>query len=157
MIDLPAGFVPGGRDRRVLVESWPMTALNARRFLLLMVAYWLVFGLITTFSPGLMDLFQTPEGIAAKTDFSNHVWSHDGLDILAICVLVFAISRTRFTPATLRAVGAAALLPTIGIAWSLLATPYWNALFIGAGAGCLAFSLGAFWFAGRLAREAQAK
>jgi len=134
-----------------------MTALNARRFLLGMVAYWLVFGLITTFSPGLMDLFQTPEGIASKTDFSNHVWSHDGLDILAICVLVFAISRTRFTPATLRAVGVAALMPTIGIAYSLAATPYWNSLFIGAGAGCLAFVVGAFFFAARLERESTSR
>ena len=32
-----------------------------------MAAYWLVFGLITTFYPALMDLFQTAEGVAAKS------------------------------------------------------------------------------------------
>src|SRR5436190_9237705 len=124
-----------------------MTAVNARKFLLGMVAYWLVFGLICTFEPGLMDMFQTPAGIAAKTDFSTHVWTHDGLDILAICALVFAISRTPLTPATMRAVGLAAMLPTIGIFYSLAATPYWNPMFIGAGVGCLAFALGALYFA----------
>lgn len=130
-----------------------MTAQNAKKLLLFMVAYWMVFGLITTFAPGLMDMFQTPEGVAAKTDFSNHVWAHDGLDILAVCALVLAISTTTLTPTSMRLVGVAALLPTIGIFYSLAATPYWNSLFIGAGLGCLAFSLGAFYFAGRLAAE----
>jgi len=130
-----------------------MTALNARKLLLGMVAYWLVFGLICTFSPGLMDMFQTPAGIAAKTDFSNHVWSHDGLDILAICALVFGISRTTLTPFSLRMVGIAALLPTIGIFYSVAATPYWNPMFTGAGAGCLFFSVGAFYFGAKLAAE----
>jgi hypothetical protein len=115
-----------------------------------MAAFWLPFGLITAFYPSLMDLFQTPEGIGAKTAFSDHVWRHDGLDILSICVLVFAISRMRPTSTTLRLVGVAALMPTIGIAWSLAATPYWNPLFIVAGLGCLAFSVGAFVIAAKL-------
>ena len=108
----------------------------ARRLLLAMAAYWLVFGLITTFYPALMDLFQTSEGVAAKTAFSNHVWMHGGLDILSVCVLLVALSTTRMTATTLRAVGVAALMPTIAIFWSLVATPYWNPLFIVAGAGC---------------------
>lgn len=118
-----------------------------------MVAFWLVFGLITTFSPGLMDLFQTPEGVAAKTPFSDHVWMHGGFDILSVCVLVFAISRLPPTSRTLRAVGVAALLPTFAIAWSLVATPYWNPLFIVAGLGCLSFGVGGFIFSSRLSRE----
>lgn len=115
-----------------------------------MAAYWLVFGLITTFDPALMDLFQTPEGVAAKTAFSNHVWMHGGLDIISVCVLVVAISRMPLTASSLRAVGLAALMPALAIAWSLVATPYWNPLFIVAGAGCAAFSAGAFVIARRL-------
>ena len=129
-----------------------MSAAAAKQFLLAFVAFWLVFGLITLFAPGLMDMFQTAEGVAAKTAFSNHVWAHDGLDILSVCVLVFAISRLSPTPALMRAVGLAALMPTIGIAMSLATTTYWSALFIIAGIGCLAFSLGAFVIAGRLQR-----
>ena len=130
-----------------------MTAKKTRRFLLGMVAFWLPFGLITTFYPALMDLFQTQEGVAAKTTFSNHVWMHGGFDILSVCVLVFAISQLPPTSATLRLVGVAALMPTIAIVWSLVATPYWNPLFIVAGLGCLSFGVGAFIFAGRLSRE----
>jgi hypothetical protein len=115
-----------------------------------MAAFWLPFGLITTFKPDLMDLFQTAEGVAAKTAYSNHVWMHGGLDILSVCVLVFAVSRLSPTAATLRLVGIAALMPVLAIAYSLMATPYWNSLFIVAGVGCLSFSVGAFVVAGRL-------
>ena len=127
-----------------------MSEQSARRFLLGMVAFWLPFGLITAFYPAVMDLFQTPEGVGAKTAFSNHVWMHGGFDILSICLLVFAISRTRLTSSTLRLVGLAALMPTLAIAWSLVATPYWNPMFIVAGTGCLAFGLGAFVVAAKL-------
>ena len=127
-----------------------MSAQSAKQFLLGFVVFWLVFGLITIFAPNVMDLFQTPEGIAAKTDFSNHVWMHGGFDILSVCVLVFAISRLQPTPALMRAVGVAGLMPTIAIAWSLATTPYWSPLFVVAGIGCLAFSVGALVIAGRL-------
>ena len=127
-----------------------MTAIKARQLLVGMSAYWLVFGLITTFYPALMDLFQTAEGVGAKTAFSDHVWMHGGLDILSVSVLTFGISRLPLTSAILRVVALAALLPVLAIGWSLVATPYWNPLFIVAGAGCLAFSVGAFVFAGRL-------
>jgi uncharacterized membrane protein len=133
-----------------------MTSQTARRFLIGMVAYWLSFGLITAFYPALMDLFQTPEGVGAKTAFSNHVWMHGGFDILSVCVLVFAISRLPLNAALLRAVGVAALLPVVAIAWSLLATPYWNPMFIIAGGGCLAFAVGAFVIAAQLVPDAAA-
>jgi hypothetical protein len=127
-----------------------MTTHTARRFLLAMVAYWLVFGLITVFQPALMDLFQTSEGVAAKTAFSNHVWMHGGFDILSVCALVFAIARGPLSPALLRGAGVAGLMPAIAIAWSLLGTSYWNPLFVVAGAGCLAFGAGALVVAARL-------
>ncbi len=65
---------------------------DPRTYFLSMGAYWPLFGLITTFYVRIMDLFQTSEGVAAKTAFSTHVWFHGGLDILALCVLLFALS-----------------------------------------------------------------
>ena len=82
--------------------------------------YWLGFGLITTFYPPLMDLFQTETGIAAKSDFSNHVWMHGGLDIIAFCVLLFGLSRSAVSASLIKAVAVAALMPTIAIFYSLL-------------------------------------
>src|SRR5262245_66443129 len=99
-----------------------MTEKTTKRFLFGMIAFWLPFGLITTFYPALMDLFQTQQGVGAKTTFSNHVWMHGGFDILSVCVLVYAISRLPATSATFRAVGVAALMPTIAITWSLVST-----------------------------------
>ena len=111
-----------------------------RTYLICMIIFWLVFGLITAFYPRLMDLFQTVEGVEAKTAFSNHVWLHDGLDIFAICILLFSLwqqptlSRNQVLSAAL-----ASLMPAVGIIYSLIATPYWNPLFIAAGLACLAF------------------
>jgi hypothetical protein len=130
-----------------------MTERTARRFLLGMVAFWLPFGLITAFYPALMDLFQTPEGVGAKTAFSDHVWMHGGFDILSVCILVFAISRLPLRSTTLRLVGVAALMPVIAMALSLMSTPYWSPLFIVPGVGCLAFSVGAFVVAAGLSRK----
>jgi hypothetical protein len=127
-----------------------MTTNSARLVLNGMAAYWLVFGLITVFQPALMDLFQTADGVAAKTAFSNHVWMHGGFDILSVSILVFALARAPLTSSLLRAAGFAGLMPAIAIGWSLAGTPYWNPLFIVAGVGCLAFGLGAFVIAGRL-------
>ncbi len=106
---------------------------QSRTYFLSMGAYWLVFGLITTFYVPLMDLFQTAEGVAAKTAFSNHVWFHGGLDILALCVLLFALSTQAPSRTMLRAAAVAALGPTIAITWSLVATNWWNPLFAVAG------------------------
>jgi len=61
---------------------------------------WLAFGLGTTFYPQMMQLFMSPEGIAASTPFSDHVWLHDGLDIISVCVLLFALSRGLRFPGT---------------------------------------------------------
>lgn len=127
-----------------------MTTKSSRIYLICMCLYWLVFGLITTFSPSLMDMFQTEEGINAKTAFSNHVWTHDGLDIIAFCIILFALSRETVSRNILRAVALAALMPTIGIFYSLITTPYWNPLFIGSGLGCFAFVVWGFVLAGRI-------
>ena len=62
-------------------------------YFMAMAAFWFVFGLITTFYPALMNMFQTETGISAVTDYSDHIWRHDGFDIIAISVLLFAISR----------------------------------------------------------------
>src|SRR5437868_11547590 len=109
---------------------------STQLYLVCMAIFWFVFGLITTFAPGLMDMFQTQEGINAKTAFSNHVWSHDGLDIIAFCIILFALSRENISRNVLTAIAIAALMPTIGIAYGLISTPYWNSLFIGSGLGC---------------------
>src|SRR5258707_590062 len=118
---------------------------STKNFFLAMTAYWLVFGLITIFHPPLMDLFQTDQGINAKTGFSNHVWAHGGFDIVALCILLFALSRETVSRNILRATALAALMPSTIIAYSLIGTNYWNPLFIGAGLGCFAFVVWGFW------------
>ncbi len=127
-----------------------MTVLQRTRiYFLAMGSYWLAFGLITILYPNLMDLFQTSSGVEAKSAFSNHVWLHGGFDIVALCVLLFALSREPVSRNLLRATAIAALMPTLAISFSLIATPYWNPLFIGAGAGCFAFSVWGFILASR--------
>jgi hypothetical protein len=111
----------------------------AKLYLTCMALYWLIFGLITTFYPKLMDLFQTETGINSKTAYSDHVWRHDGFDILGLSVLLFVLSRETVSRNLLRATALVALLTTIAIISSLVTTPYWNPLFIGAGVGCFAF------------------
>jgi hypothetical protein len=108
-------------------------------YFIAMGAYWLVFGLITILYPKMMDMFQTENGIGAKTLFSNHVWLHGGFDIVTLCILLFALSGEVVSRRLLRATAIAALMPTIAIFYSLIATSYWNPLFIGAGLGCFAF------------------
>ena len=109
-----------------------------------MALYWFVFGLITTFYPRLMDMFQTETGVNAKTAFSDHVWRHDGFDILGLSVLLFVLSRETVSRNLLRATAVVALLTTIAIASSLITTPYWNSIFIGAGLGCFVFVIWGF-------------
>lgn len=120
-----------------------------KTYLLAMAAYWIVFGLITTFYPALMDLFQTQEGISAKTTFSDHVWMHGGLDIISLCVVLFALSGEVVSKKILQAAAIAALMPTLAITYSLIATPYWNPLFIVAGLGCFAFVVWGFVLASK--------
>src|SRR6187401_2646663 len=94
-----------------------------RTFLLSMAAFWLVFGLGTAFYPRMMQLFMTPEGIAASTSFSDHVWLHDGLDIISVCVLLFALASVPATRNALRLAATVALLPTASIIYALTSTP----------------------------------
>ena len=127
-----------------------MNPKHSKLYLRLMAVYWLVFGLITIFYPKLMDLFQTDAGINAKTPFSNHVWFHGGWDILALVVLLLALAReSSVSSRMLRAAALAALMPTIAIGYSLIATPFWNPLFLGAGLGTLAFAVWGFVLAGK--------
>ena len=120
-----------------------------RVYFIAMALFWLVFGLITTFYPALMNMFQTETGISAVTTYSNHVWLHDGLDIISISVLLFALSRETASRNILRATAIVALLVTIGITSSLLTTPYWNMLFIVPGLSCFAFAVWGFMLATR--------
>jgi hypothetical protein len=131
-----------------------MRFAELRTYFLSMGAYWLVFGLITTFYVRIMSLFQTSEGVAASTAYSNHVWFHGGLDILALCVLLFALSTQPPSPTMLRAAAVAALGPTIAIAWSLVATSWWNPLFAVAGIGCLGFAVWGFLLSNRVGKSA---
>ncbi len=104
-----------------------------------MAVYWLIFGLITTFLPALMDMFQTEAGINAKTVYSNHIWRHDGFDILSISVLLFALSRQTAARTMVLAAAIVGLLVSIAIFLSLVTTSYWNPLFIVPGVGCFCF------------------
>lgn len=123
---------------------------TTRLYLICLTVFWLVFGLITTFYPRLMDLFQTEEGVKAKTAFSNHIWRHDGLDIIAVCILLFSLSQqTTVSQNLIRAAALATLMPAIAIAYSLIATPYWNPLFIAAGLACVVFVIWGFVLASR--------
>lgn len=118
---------------------------KTKTYFLSIALYWFIFGLITTFYPKLMDLFQTETGINAKSAYSNHIWLHDGIDILGLSVLFFALARETASRNLLGATSVVALLTTIVIAFSLITTPYWNPLFIIAGLGCFAFAVWGFF------------
>ncbi len=118
-------------------------------YFLSMAAYWFVFGLITIFYPSLMDLFQNQSAISAKSAFSDHVWLHGGFDIVALCILLFVLSKEKVTRNVLRGTALAALMPTVAIAYSLVKTDYWNPLFIVAGLGCFVFVIWGFVLAGK--------
>lgn len=112
-----------------------------------MAAFWMIFGIITTFFPALMNLFQTEEGINAVTTYSNHIWRHDGFDIIAISVLLFALSRENASHNMIRAAAIVATLVSIAIFSSLITTPYWNLLFLVPGVSCMAFAVWGFMLA----------
>ena len=116
-------------------------------YFIAMAAFWLVFGLITTFYPALMNMFQTETGISAVTTYSDHIWRHDGFDIIAISVLLFALSRETVSRNILIAAASVALLVTIAIISSILSTPYWNMLFLVPGISCFAFVVWGFMLA----------
>ena len=118
-------------------------------YFIAMATFWLVFGLITTFYPALMNMFQTETGITAVTSYSDHIWRHDGFDIIAISVLLFALSRETVSRNILRATAVVALLVTIAIISSILSTPYWNMLFLVPGVSCFAFVVWGFMLAAK--------
>ena len=119
-------------------------------YFIAMAAFWLVFGIITTFFPALMNMFQTETGINAVTVYSDHIWRHDGFDIIAISVLLFALSRETASRNILRATAVVALLVTIAIISSILTTQYWNMLFLVPGLSCFAFAVWGFILAARM-------
>lgn len=118
-------------------------------YLTAMAAFWLIFGLIAAFFPALMNLFQTEAGISAVTTYSDHIWLHDGIDILAICVLLFALSRETVSRSMLRATATVAVMVTVAIITSLLTTPYWNMLFLVPAVSCFAFAVWGFTLAAK--------
>ena len=122
----------------------------SKLYFISMGIFWLVFGLITTFYPALMNLFQTETGISAVTSYSDHIWRHDGFDIIAISVILFALSRESASPNMLRAAAIVALLVTMAIMYSLLSTSYWNMLFLVPGLSCLAFAVWGFMLASKI-------
>ena len=119
-------------------------------YFIAMGAFWFVFGIITTLYPALMNMFQTETGINAVTTYSDHIWRHDGFDIIAISVLLFALSRETVSRNMLRAATVVALLVTIAIISSLLTTPYWNMLFLVPGVSCFAFAVWGFMLAAKM-------
>lgn len=120
-----------------------------RTFLLSMAAFWLVFGLGTALYPKMMQLFMTPEGVSASTPFSDHVWLHDGLDILSVCVLLFALANVPPNRKALQAAAFVAVLPPVAMIYGLVGTPYWSPLFLVPGAACLAFAAYGFMLSQR--------
>jgi hypothetical protein len=124
----------------------------ARRFFIAMAAFWLCFGLGTTFYPRMMQMFMTPEGIAASTSFSDQVWLHGGLDILSVCLLLVALSTVPATKTTVRLAATVGLLPVAAMVYTLVATPFWSPLFLVPAVGCLGFAVYGFMLAGRVDR-----
>lgn len=121
-----------------------------KQYFLAMMIFWLGFGLTCTFAPGLMDLFMTTEGVAVGTPYSDHVWMHGGLDILSVCVLLFALSKLPPSATSLRAAGVVGFLPAAAIVVSVATTPWWSPLFLGAALGCAAFGVLGFVLASKV-------
>src|ERR1700759_3304134 len=122
----------------------------AKVYFIAMGVFWLIFGIITAFYPELMNLFQTETGIHSVTNYSDHIWRHDGFDIISISVLLFALSRETASRNMLRAAAVVAVLVTIAIMSSLLTTFYWNMLFLVPGLSCFAFAIWGFILAAKV-------
>jgi hypothetical protein len=118
-----------------------------------LAVFYLVFGLITTFYPRLMHLFMTQRGIDASTSFSTNVWLHDGLDIISVAILLFALSTLSPSRLVLAAAAVVALLPVVAILYSLAATSFWSPLFLVPATAASAFAVWGFALAGRLIPE----
>lgn len=121
---------------------------KSRQFFVAMAAFWLIFGLGTTFYPRMMDMFMTPEGVAGATAFSNQLWLHDGLDIISVSVLLLALSTVPPSAYVLRLAAIVALLPPAAIVYTLVTTPFWTPLILGPAACCAAFAVWGLRLAG---------
>lgn len=126
-----------------------------RTYFRVLAVFYLAFGLITTFSPRLMQLFMTEKGVEASTPFSDQLWLHEGLDILSVAILLFAFTLVPTTRVALRAAAAVALLPVMAIVYTFLATPFWSPLFLAPAAA--AFALAAWGFGLTLPRGGDAR
>ena len=134
-----------------------MHSVTGRMYFRALAAFYLVFGLITTFYPRLMQLFMTEQGIRATSPFSDQVWLHGGLDILSVALLLFVLSLLPVTALTLRAAAVVALMPTTAILYTLLATPFWTPLFLVPGAASLGCAVYGFILARSSLDEAAAR
>jgi hypothetical protein len=130
-----------------------MHANAGRVYFRALAAFYLVFGLITTFYPRLMQLFMTEDGIQASSPFSDQVWRHGGFDILSVALLLFVLSFLPVTALTLRAAAVVALMPTAVILYTFLTTPFWGPLFLVPGAASLAFAVYGFILARSSSRQ----
>jgi hypothetical protein len=118
-----------------------------------LAGFYVVFGLITTFYPPLMELFMTDEGVDATSRFSDQVWLHGGLDILSVALLLFVLSLLPVRALTLRAAAIVALMPTAAILYTFLTTPFWSPFFLVPGAAALTFAVLGFVLADSLDEE----
>lgn len=91
-----------------------------------------------------IELFMTDRGQDAGTAFSRNVWLHDGLDILAVSLLLFVLSTMAITRKTLLGAATVALAPVAAILYSLLATDFWSPLFLIPAAAAAAFAVYGF-------------
>jgi len=121
-----------------------------RRFLTAMAIFWLIFGLGTMFYPRMMQLFMTPAGISASTPFSDQVWLHEGLDILSVCLLLWALSKLPATRTTMRLAATVGIMPAAAVVYTLVTTPFWTPLFLVPGVACLSFAVYGFMLANRI-------
>lgn len=118
---------------------------TGRNFLYAMCIFWLFFAIAATFLPVILGLFQTDIGLSARTDYSDHVWMHGGLDIFSVAAIAFFLARGDVITANmLRGMAVAAAMPTIAIIVSLTTTQYWAPYFGLAGIGTFTFVVWGF-------------
>lgn len=118
-------------------------------YLRVLALFWATFGLITIFYPRFMELFMTDEGEDATTGFTDNLWMHDGLDILAVTTLLLVLSTLTINRTTLIAAGVVSLKPAVAIMYSVFATPYWSALFLLPASAAVALGIWGFILAVR--------
>lgn len=123
---------------------------NPKVFLRVVAVYYFGFAFICTFYPKLMELFQTPLGLASNSAFANHVWFHGGLDIFSLVLLIASLSIGNISARTIKTISAVLLFPAFATFYSYFSTDYWTPLFLGIGIVCIILSIWGVWLAGRL-------